>query len=94
VGGFETLTFMNKPLVADIDAPYSNIYLIDERYAKIFSPGDFGFLDEDGQTLHRNLGYDAYEAVLARYLQFGLTRRNVQMVLSGVTVNAGTDVGV
>lgn len=93
-GGFEVLTFMNKPLVADIDAPWGNLYLLDERYAKIFSNDDFHFLDEDGQTLHRNLGYDAYEAVLARYLQFGMTRRNVQNVLSGITVGGSADLGV
>lgn len=92
-GGFEALTFMGKPLVADIDAPYGKLFLIDERYAKMFSNDDFHFLDEDGQTLHRNLGYDAYEATLARYLQFGLTRRNVQMVLSGITVGGSADAG-
>jgi hypothetical protein len=92
-GGFEALTFMGKPVVADIDAPYGKVYLLDERYLKVFSNDDWHFLDEDGQTLHRNLGYDAYEATLARYMQFGLTRRNVQFVMTAVQVNSAADPG-
>lgn len=92
-GGFEALTFMGKPVVADIDAPYGKVYLLDERYLKVFSNDDWHFLDEDGQTLHRNLGYDAYEATLARYMQFGLTRRNVQFVMTAVLVGGAADPG-
>jgi hypothetical protein len=82
-GGFKALEYMQQPFVADRDAPFGKIYLLDERFIKVFSNRDWHFLDEDGHVLKWVSGFDAWEAVLARYMNLGLTRRNVQFVATG-----------
>lgn len=84
-GGFQVLEFMGKPFIADRLAPFGQLFLLDEEFIKVFSTGDWHFLDEDGNTLKWVVGYDAWQAVLARYMNLGISRRNVQMVLSGLT---------
>lgn len=82
-GGFKALEYMGQPFVADLDAPFGKIYFLDERFLKVFSTEDWHFLDEDGHTLKWVSGFDAWEAVLARYMNLGISRRNVQLVASG-----------
>jgi hypothetical protein len=82
-GGFKALEYMQQPFVADRDAPWGKIYLLDERFIKVFSNRDWHFLDEDGHVLKWVAGFDAWEAILARYMNLGITRRNTQMVLTG-----------
>jgi hypothetical protein len=86
-GGFQTLNFMAKPIIADIDAPMAKWYLIDERFIKFFSNQDWHFLDEDNQPLKWDTNYDAWKSVLARYLNLGASRRNTQVLL---TTNVST----
>ena len=81
-GGFQTLNFMGKPIIADIDAPQANVYLLDERFVKFFSNQDWHFLDEDNQPLKWDVNFDAWKSVLARYLNLGASRRNVHAVLT------------
>jgi hypothetical protein len=88
-GGFESLEFMSKPLVADLDAPFGNIYFIDTKWLKVFSNRDWHFLDKDGDTLKWVPDRDAWQAVLARYLNLGASRRNTLMVMSGLTDTTG-----
>ena len=84
-GGFKALEYMGQPFVADRLAPFGQIYFLDEEFIKVFSPGDWHFLDEDGNTLKWVVGFDAWEAVLARYINLGISRRNVQFVEYGLT---------
>jgi len=84
-GGFQVLEFMGKPFVADRLAPFGSIFFLDEEFVKVFSTGDWHFLDEDGNTLKWVIGYDAWEAVLARYFNLGISRRNVQFLQYGLT---------
>lgn len=81
-GGFQTLEFMGKPIIADVDAPYNRVYFVDERFIKVFSNRDWHFLDEDNQPLKWDTNYDAWKSVLARYMNLGLTRRNVHGVMT------------
>lgn len=83
-GGFKALEYMGQPFVADRQAPFGSVYFLDERFIKVFSNNDWHFLDEDGTTLKWVVGFDAWEAVLARYLNFGISRRNVQFVEYGL----------
>jgi hypothetical protein len=92
--GFKTLTYNGMPLIADIDAPYGRIYMIDESTMKVFSDQDWHFLDMDGSTLRQVQGYDVFEAVMARYMNIGVTRRNNQMVVTGIKVDTVADTGV
>lgn len=84
-GGFKALEYMQQPFVADRDAPFNTIYLLDERFIKVFSNRDWHFLDEDGNVLKWVSGFDAWEAVLTRYMNLGISRRNVQAVMYGLT---------
>jgi hypothetical protein len=83
-GGFKALEYMGQPFVADRQAPFGSVFFLDERFIKVFSNNDWHFLDEDGTTLKWVVGFDAWEAVLARYMNLGISRRNVQFVEYGL----------
>lgn len=91
--GFKTLSYNGMPIIADIDAPYGQVHILDESTLKIFSDQDFHFLDADGQTLRQVADKDAFEAIMVRYMNLGATRRNNQMVIHGVTVDGNADRG-
>ena len=91
--GFRTLTYAGLPIVADIDAPYGSMYILDESTLKVFSDQDFHFLDADGQTLRQSGDKDAFEAVMVRYMNMGATRRNNQCVINNIAVDGAFDLG-
>ena len=86
--GFKTLSYNGMPIIADIDAPYGTLYILDESTLKVFSDQDWHFLDADGMTLRQVTGYDKFEAIMARYMNLGATRRNNQCVITGIAVGA------
>jgi hypothetical protein len=92
--GFKTLEYGGMPIISDIDAPYGRIYMLDESTMKVFSDQDWHFLDADGQTLRQVSGYDAFEAIMTRYMNLGLTKRSNQCVIYGVTVDGSADAGI
>lgn len=89
-GGYESLDFFGMPVVADPEAIWGQLRILDERFLKQFQNRDWHFLDEDGHVLKWVSGYDAWEAVLAKYTQLGATRRNTQDVMYGITDDSGT----
>ena len=91
--GFKTLSYNGMPIISDIDAPYGEMHILDESTIKVFSDQDFHFLDMDGQTLRQVSDKDAFEAIMVRYMNVGATRRNNQMVISGLNVDGAADVG-
>ena len=91
--GFRALDYNGMPIIADIDAPYGTMYILDESTMKVFSDQDWHFLDADGMTLRQVSGFDKFEAVLARYMNMGANRRNNQVVLTGITVDTNPDAG-
>lgn len=84
-GGYKALDYQGRPFIADVDHVFGRVNFLDERFLKVFSNRDWHFLDEDGDVLKWVVGYDAYEAVLARYINMGTNRRNVQLVLGDIT---------
>ena len=92
--GFSTLTYNGMPVIADLDAPYGKMYILDESTIKVFSDQDWHFLDGDGQTLRQVAGYDAYEAVMVRYMNVGATNRNKNVVINDINVNGAADAGI
>jgi len=92
--GFSTLTYNGMPVIADLDAPFGKMYILDESTLKVFSDQDWHFLDGDGQTLRQVAGYDAYEAVMVRYMNMGATNRNKNVVINDINVNGSADAGV
>ena len=91
--GFKTLSYNGMPVIADIEAPYGKMYILDESTLKVYSDQDWHFLDADGLTLRQVTGYDKFEAIMARYMNLGATRRNNQVVITGIQVDGATDVG-
>lgn len=86
-GGFKTLEFNGKSFIADKDAPFGKIYLLDEKFIKVFRNRDWHWLDEDGNILKWVTGYDAWEGVLAVYHNLGISRRNTQLVMSNLAAD-------
>lgn len=86
-GGFKTLEFNGKPFIADKDAWFGRVYLLDEKFFKVFRNRDWHWLDEDGNILKWVTGYDAWEAVLAVYHNLGTSRRNTSLVMSNLSAD-------
>ena len=91
--GFKTLSYNGMPVIADIEAPYGKMYILDESTLKVYSDQDWHFLDADGLTLRQVTGYDKFEAIMARYMNLGATRRNNQVVITGIKVDGSDDAG-
>jgi hypothetical protein len=87
-GGFKVLEFNGHPVIADRDAPYGKLYLLDEPQLRVFRNRDWHWLEEDGHVLKWVSGFDAWEAVLACYLNLGTQRRNTSLVMTNL---AGDD---
>lgn len=88
-GGFEAVSFDGYPLVADRLAPFGKLFLLDKRFLKLYAAMDWQFLDQDGHALKWVIGKDAYEFALARYANFGISRRNVHLIATGITDTTG-----
>ena len=92
--GFSTLTYNGMPVIADLDAPFGKMFILDESTIKVFSDQDWHFLDGDGQTLRQVANIDAYEAVMVRYMNLGATNRRKNVVINDINVNGAADAGV
>jgi hypothetical protein len=88
-GGFQSLSFDGYPLVADRLAPFGKVFMLDKRFLKLYAAMDWQFLDQDGHALKWVIGKDAYEFALARYANFGITRRNTHLLMTGITDATG-----
>lgn len=84
-GGFKAVDYFGQPFIADRQAPFGKVFFLDEKNLVMFDNGDFDWLDEDGNVLKWVVGYDAWEAVLAKYCNLGAKRRNTQLLLYGLT---------
>lgn len=84
-GGFKALEYMGKPFIADRMAPFGKIFFLDGRFVTMYDTGDWDWLQEDGNVLKWVVGFDAWEAVLAKYCNLGASRRNVQVLVYGLT---------
>lgn len=88
-GGFESISFNagsgRLNLVTDRLAPYGHVNMIHKKHIKVFSPGDWDFLQRDGLTIRWVDNRDAFQAVLFRYVNLGTNRRNTSLVMSGLT---------
>lgn len=84
-GGFKSLDYFGQPFIADRQAPFGKIFFLDEKNLVMFDTGDFAWLDEDGNVLKWVVGFDAWEAVLAKYAQLGAKRRNTSLLMYGLT---------
>jgi hypothetical protein len=87
-GGLKGLAFNNGreiPVVEDVDHPFNTMYFLDEDSFKIYQDGDWSWMDKDGSTWKYVHDFDAYEAILKKYYELGVNRRNANGVLQDIT---------
>ena len=87
--GFKMLDVSGYPLVADKDCPNGTMFLLTEKHLKLFSDQDWHFLEEDGKVLKWVDSRDAWQGVMARYMNLGIDRRKPQYIASGITDSTG-----
>jgi hypothetical protein len=84
-GGFSTLLFDDHPFFTDDQCPVGTLWglhLPDFFWAQL---SDWDWMDEDGKVLKWESRRDRYVAVLYKYSQLGVTRRNGSFTLTGIT---------
>lgn len=93
-GGYTGLEFNagssgSLPMIADIDAPASTAYFVNEKQIQLYRPHEFKFMDRDGsmwkQKVDASGRYDAYVATLYEYSELGTRRRNSHGVVTNIT---------
>lgn len=84
-GGFSALEFDGKPLVVDKDAPAERIYFLRTSDFAWMMLEDVDWMDQDGSTLSRVAGKDAYGATLFTYRNLICKAPVNQTVLHGIT---------
>ncbi len=80
-GGWKAIDYNGIPFTVDNDAIDGEIYFLSTQDLAIYRMSDYDWMSKDGAILSRVSGYDAYEAVLFRYAEFGCKRRNSQGVI-------------
>jgi hypothetical protein len=91
-GGFTGLAFTTDegeiPAVADVDAPLSTMYFINEDDITYYHDEDWHWLDRDGsmwkQVRDTNGDYDAWYARFVEYHELGTDRRNTHGVIKDI----------
>lgn len=87
-GGLTGLAFNNGreiPCIEDIDCPPNTMYGLEEDVFKIYQDSDWDWLDKDNTTWKWVPGFDAFEAVLYKYWELGINRRNANFKLTDLT---------
>ncbi len=87
-GGLTGLAFNNGreiPVVEDVDAPKNTMYFLDEQYFKVRQDSDWTWLNTDGGIWKWIQNKDAFEAIIKKYWQITVSRRNAQGKLYDIT---------
>ena len=87
-GGFEGLAFnygTEIPVVEDVDAPPNRMKFVEEDKIKIFRDKEWHWADDDGTVLKWVVDFDAWQAILRQYSEFGTIQRNAHGELRDVT---------
>ncbi len=87
-GGFTGLAFSydsDIPVMTDVDAPAGKMWFLNENDFTIYRESEWDWEDTDGNVWKWVTNYDAFEALLKKYWEFGIQRRNTQGVMTGIT---------
>ena len=84
-GGWKAIDFNGVPFTVDNDAIDGEIYFLTTKDLALYRMSDYDWMNKDGAILSRVSGYDAYEAVLFRYAELGVRRRNSQGVITDLS---------
>jgi hypothetical protein len=88
-GGWSGISFTTSrgeiPVVADVSAPPSSAWFLNEPDIKLYREADWAFMDYDGSKWQRKITssgeYDAYTSRLFQYSELGTRRRNTHGVI-------------
>jgi hypothetical protein len=78
-GGLTGLAFhygTEIPVVEDVDAPPGTMWFLDESSFAVYRDKDWFWEDRDGAIWKWVKDYDAFEALIKKYWQFGVDARN------------------
>lgn len=87
-GGFTGLAFSydsDIPLVTDTDAPAGTLHFLREEDFTVYHRKDWDWEDRDGSIWKWVNNYDAFEAMMKKYWEFALERRNSQAKMTNIT---------
>lgn len=87
-GGHKGVAFAyddDIPVVTDVDATAGAMYFLREDDFKIYRESDWEWEDTDGALWKWVTGYDAFEAMIKKYWEFAIQRRNTQGLMTGIT---------
>tara|TARA_Y100000310_G_scaffold258909_1_gene267451 strand:+ start:277 stop:1641 length:1365 start_codon:yes stop_codon:yes gene_type:complete len=80
-GGYTALDYNGHPFVVDKDCTAGTMYFLDESTFQMFRMQDFTWLDDDGSIWHRREDTHDWQATLAYFGDFGVTRRNANAAI-------------
>lgn len=86
-GGFTGLAFSYEgevPVITDVDAPAGKMWFLQEDSFKIYRRRPWDWETRDGNMWKWVVGYDAMEAFMKQYWEFGIQRRNVNGVMTAI----------
>lgn len=87
-GGFKGLAFAyddDIPLVTDVDAPAKTIHFLREEDFTVYHRKEWDWEDKDGSIWKWVPNFDAFEAMMKKYWEFALERRNTQAKMTNIT---------
>ena len=87
-GGFSGLSFTyddDIPVMTDIDAPAGEMFFLKEDDFTVYQESDWSWEDTDGDVWKWVTNYDAFEALMKKYWEFAIKRRNTQGRITGIT---------
>jgi hypothetical protein len=87
-GGFQGLPFnygTEIPVVEDVDAPVSIMWMLDESKWKVYRKKEWSWADDDNSVLKWIVDFDAWQALMRKYWQVGITQRNANGCLDNIT---------
>jgi hypothetical protein len=87
-GGFSGLAFTyddDVPVMTDIDAPAGEMFFLREEDFTVYQEEDWSWEDTDGDVWKWVTNYDAFEALMKKYWEFAIKRRNTQGRITGIT---------
>ena len=81
-GGVTAIDYNGVPFTVDNDAIDGEIYFLTLKDIQLYRMSDYDWMTKDGSILSRISNADAYEAVLYRYAELGVKKRNTQGVIT------------
>jgi len=86
---FDALEYNGRPWFVSRECPKNVVYLLDEDVLRFFMLKDIGWMEQDGNILHRAEIRLAYTATLEMHAEFGTYLPNHHAVIRDLTVPTG-----